>query len=132
MKKLIRLLNYWLPPLVIMVIIFLLSSRQSITVTHKFITDFIIFKTLHMIEYGILYFFLFRAFYKEGFRSMTTGHKFIYPFIIAVLYASTDELHQTFIDTRQGKLQDILIDTAGIIIMYIYIKRQLGWLKKIL
>lgn len=132
MKKTVRLLYYWLPPLVIMVIIFLLSSRQKIAVTHEFLLDFIIFKTLHMIEYAVLYFFLFRAFYKEGFRNMPVKKKFLYPFIIAVIYAITDETHQTLIDTRQGKLRDVIIDTAGITIMYIYIKTHLGWLKKII
>jgi VanZ family protein len=132
MKKIVRFLYYWLPPLVIMIIIFVLSSRQKIAVTHEYLSDFIIFKTLHMIEYAILYFFLFRAFYKEDFRNMSIKKKFFYPFIIAVIYAASDEIHQTFIDTRQGRLRDVIIDTTGITIMYIYIKTQLDWLKKII
>jgi len=63
---------------------------------------------------------------------MSVKKKFFYPSIIAVIYAITDETHQTLIDTRQGKLRDVIIDTAGITIMYIYIKTHLGWLKKII
>ena len=33
--------------------------------------------------------------------------------IIAVIYAITDEFHQTFIPGRAGQIQDVLIDTAG-------------------
>lgn len=33
--------------------------------------------------------------------------------LIAVIYAITDEFHQTFIPGRAGQVQDVLIDTAG-------------------
>lgn len=34
-------------------------------------------------------------------------------FIIAMLYAASDEFHQLFIDGRSGELRDVLIDSAG-------------------
>ena len=33
---------------------------------------------------------------------------------IAVLYACSDEYHQTFVDTRHGSPRDVLIDSVGI------------------
>jgi VanZ family protein len=33
--------------------------------------------------------------------------------LIAMIYAITDEFHQTFIPGRAGQVQDVLIDTAG-------------------
>ena len=38
------------------------------------------------------------------------------PFIIGVLYAASDEIHQLFVPGRAGQLRDVLIDSAGILI----------------
>ena len=40
----------------------------------------------------------------------------IISFIICVIYAGTDEYHQTFISGRTGQISDVLIDTIGILI----------------
>ena len=34
-------------------------------------------------------------------------------FIICVLYAISDEIHQTFIDGRSGEIKDVFIDSIG-------------------
>lgn len=34
-------------------------------------------------------------------------------FSFVILYASSDELHQLFIDQRSGNIKDVLIDTFG-------------------
>ena len=34
---------------------------------------------------------------------------------VAVLYAATDEFHQTFVPTREGCLRDVFIDSTGAI-----------------
>ncbi len=36
--------------------------------------------------------------------------------LMSVLYASTDEIHQLFVEGRSGKIADVLVDTIGIII----------------
>ena len=33
--------------------------------------------------------------------------------LLVVLYAATDELHQTFVPDREGMVRDVLIDSAG-------------------
>ena len=50
-------------------------------------------------------------------------------FIIAFIYACTDEIHQTFVSGRTGQFTDVLIDSIGIIIgllimNYIYKKKN--------
>ena len=35
--------------------------------------------------------------------------------IWGILYASTDEFHQTFIDGRNGSILDVILDTSGVI-----------------
>ena len=36
-------------------------------------------------------------------------------FVVGVLYAVTDELHQMLVPGRQGSLRDVLIDAAGVL-----------------
>ncbi|MBI4226574.1 VanZ family protein [Candidatus Roizmanbacteria bacterium] len=125
MGKFSRFIRYWLPPIVWMAFIFYLSSRLSVTVTGKFLFDFLIFKALHMIEYAILYFLLFRAFY-------SVNNNLLFPVIFSILYAVLDEFHQTFVPTREGKIRDVIVDTVGIILMYIYINSHMNFVKKFL
>lgn len=124
MKKLINLLYYWFPPLIWMVFIFVFSSRTRISMTHEYVTDFIIFKSLHMIEYATLYFLTFRAFNSLSSSHIKPFSRMLYPLIISFLYAISDEFHQTFISTREGTPRDVIIDSIGIFLMYIYIKRN--------
>jgi VanZ family protein len=103
-----------------MMVIFYFSSRPRFGITHQFIFDFIILKTLHMIEYGILYFLIFRALHQTSQLSLTK--KFLYSFFLAFLYAVSDEIHQSFIPSREAKIGDIIIDTIGISFAYYFIK----------
>ena len=72
-------------------------------------------KTAHFTEYGILALLLWRA----RRRSIETSEK---PWrwsqagialAATVLFAITDEWHQSFVPSRQGSLLDVLIDSAG-------------------
>lgn len=55
-------------------------------------------------------------------------------FIIAVLYACSDEVHQLFIDGRAGQVADVLVDASGAAIgcllmclaMYAFLKRHIA------
>lgn len=128
----LRFLKYWVPPLVWMSFIFFLSSRQSVTITGTFTIDFVIFKGLHMIEYGFLYLLLFRAFYSLKNKQLSLETKYVLALVFAVVYAASDEFHQTFVASREGTIRDILIDTAGIVLFYMYIKYNMSWIKKLL
>ncbi|OGK14550.1 hypothetical protein A3C98_02120 [Candidatus Roizmanbacteria bacterium RIFCSPHIGHO2_02_FULL_37_15] len=132
MGKFYRTILYWLPPIVWMTFIFYLSSRLRTSVTGEFLFDFLIFKMLHMVEYAILYFLLFRALYSINSQHFTINNKYLFSIIISILYAALDEFHQTLVPTREGKIRDVIIDTAGIILMYIYIKNKITTLKKYL
>ncbi len=121
MKKIKQFIFLWGPVLVWMGIIFAFSSRPRISVSETYIVNFLIFKLLHMIEYAILFLLLARAFGKS---MKNRKQAIIYALLFAVLYAISDEIHQTFIPTREGKIRDVLIDALGIAIMYVYIKRE--------
>ena len=107
MKKIIR---YWLPVVLWMIVIFLFSSRQKVAVTDSYALSFLFFKTLHLIEYTFLYIVSFRAFLNTG---MKKSRAYCFAFILTVGYAITDEVHQRFVPTREGRLRDVIIDGLG-------------------
>lgn len=117
MKKIII---YWIPPILWMGLIFYFSSQPHFTLVPETTLDFITFKSLHMIEYGFLYFLLFRGLYKT--TSCTLSELLLLTFIVGSLYAISDEYHQSFVPTREGKVRDVVIDITGLALSYWYIK----------
>jgi len=132
MARIVRVISYWLPPIIWMALIFYFSSRFRVSATGKFLFDFIIFKTLHLLEYAILYFLLFRAFYSINNQQLTINNKFLFPVLLSILYAVSDEFHQTLVPTREGKIRDVFIDSLGILLMYIYIVNNIKRIRKFL
>lgn len=130
MSTFFRFLRYWFPPVFWMGVIFFFSSRSRVSVSNQETINFIVFKTLHMIEYATLYFLLFRGFYSVKNKKLSLHERFLYPFILAMFYAATDEFHQTFSAHREGTPRDVIIDTIGITFMYIYIRKNLSFIKK--
>lgn len=120
----------WLPPVLWMGAIFYFSSQPHFAIVPENTLDFITFKILHMIEYGFLYFLLFRGLYKTS--VYTLSEMLLLSFIIGCLYAISDEYHQSFIPTREGRLRDVIVDIAGMTIVYWYIKSHLPRIKKYL
>ena len=84
-------------------------------------SDFVVFKSLHMIEYALLFFLVYRALSSLTFISERLLVFFALP--IAILYSMSDEFHQLFIPTRSGLPRDVIIDLIGMLIMYGIIKK---------
>lgn len=78
----------------------------------KIIEDktFIVRKTAHFTEYFILGLIL--ILYLQTKEKLATKY-IILAIIFCVLYATSDEIHQLFVDGRSCKIMDILIDTCG-------------------
>ena len=108
------LLRYWLPPVVWMILIFILSAQPTLPHHPDTLSDFILKKTAHMTEYGILAFLLWRAL-SRGQGTLSRLALFA-AFVISVLYAVSDEYHQTFVPGREGKLMDVGFDAAGALV----------------
>ena len=101
-------LDLWLPPVVLMGVIFALSAQPSLD-SGLGVVDLVGRKLIHFGEYALLCFLWWRAF-----SSITTPRRAaLLAFLIASAYAATDELHQTFVEGRHGSPVDWLIDTAG-------------------
>ena len=112
--------DLWLPPLALMALIFGLSAQPSLEVglgTFELIGR----KLIHFGEYALLCLLVWRALEPQlGPRSAA-----LVGFLVASGYAATDELHQTFVEGRNGTPVDWLIDTAGAGLMAILLRSGL-------
>jgi VanZ family protein len=84
-------------------------SHQNMGLIHAFIR-----KTGHLIEYFILGLLLFRAF-SRGSTAGWNWRSSFFVVILVVLWASIDELHQSFVPTRTASLTDVGIDIVGVV-----------------
>lgn len=95
-----------------MAIIFLLSGRERVAVSEEYVVNFLIFKTVHVLEYGILFILYYRAL-----KNTLYKHKVIFwawaAFVLTIIFALSDEIHQVYVPTREGKLRDVIIDGIG-------------------
>jgi VanZ family protein len=106
--RLIRLLDPWAWPLLLMGSIFFFSAQPSLD-SGLGLADLIGRKLVHFGEYALLC-----ALWWRVLRTRTTRAKAaLIAFAIASAYAATDEWHQTFVDGRTGSPIDWAIDTAG-------------------
>ena len=95
--------------------IFLFSSQPG-EESSKISNDLIIRKLGHFSEYMTLGFFSFcylSNFFIENNKKIDFKKTVILSFLFSVIYASTDEFHQTFVIGRDGNIVVVLIDSSG-------------------
>lgn len=100
----------WLPALLMMLVIFLMSARSASELPSFDWADRVVKKGGHMVGYALLALLYWRAFdlnrEKRGIA-----------WLLAVLYAITDEFHQSFVPGRHPSIWDVLIfDNFGALI----------------
>jgi VanZ family protein len=91
----------WLPVIAWAAVIFAFSSVPSLG-TELGTWDLVLRKLAHAAEYAVLGALLVRAMRRP-----------LPAFAVAVLYAISDEVHQTFVPGREGAVLDVLVDAAG-------------------
>jgi VanZ family protein len=101
-------LDLWLPPLLLMGAIFVVSDQPSFN-SGLGVIDLVGRKLIHFGQYALLCFLWWRAL-----RTVTTPTRAaLFAFLLASGYAVTDEYHQTFVEGRHGGPVDWAIDSAG-------------------
>lgn len=138
----------WLPLIVWMALIFLFSTdlfsgRETAgvllpilglllgwAVPDQFLNTihFLIRKGAHFTEYAVLGLLWYRAL---NHRLREWGLKpALLAFLLSSIYAASDEFHQTFTMTRDGRVADVMIDSSGalaaIIAVWLYTKILAG------
>ena len=139
---------YWLPVLLWCAVIFGFSSDAgSSQRTSRFIrpilrwlipgisdeavghVQLVVRKSAHMTEYAVLALLLWRARRQpsRGDQRPWRWSEAGFAFGIAVGYAVTDEFHQIFVPTREGKPLDVLIDASGALLGLLALRAWGKW-----
>jgi VanZ family protein len=92
------------PPLAVMALIFALSATPDLS-SGLGTWDTVLRKLAHITIFAVLWLALARA---------TCWRRPILATVIALLYAVSDELHQSFVEGRHGTPVDVAIDAFGI------------------
>jgi len=129
-----RFIIYWLPVVIWLCVIFTFSGDAGSTRrTSRFITPIlrwlmpnisdaairqvqtVVRKTAHLTEYAILAALLWRALRRpfRGDLRPWNWREASLAWMIAFLFAVTDEWHQSFVPERQAQAIDVLIDASG-------------------
>ena len=119
-----KFIKLWLPFLSCAAIIYYFSDQPDLKSDLPAIWDFAFRKIAHMLEYAIFTWLAIRVLRFSG--SYKFNHSLILGAIIAVLYAASDEYHQTFVFGREGTLRDVIIDSIGVVILIWYYSRVKG------
>jgi VanZ family protein len=129
-----RFLKYWLPSLIWLAVIFLGSTDlMSTEHTSRFIVpflrwlrpeispetiasiQFVVRKFAHLGEYTILALLLFRAVICGTNLKRSMGILYVSVWIACVFVATTDEFHQSFVESRSASVRDVMVDSSGAI-----------------
>jgi VanZ family protein len=79
-------------------------------------------KAAHLVEYGVLACFLARALAGQGSRPRRVLGIGLF---VCVLFAASDELHQSFVPGRYGKVRDVALDSLGAaLVLSLYARRR--------
>jgi VanZ family protein len=97
----------WGPAILLMAAIFGFSSTPASRLPSFGSVDYFIKKGGHMMGYALL-----ALAYKHGFQQLKNSSR--WSLVLAVLYALTDEFHQSFVPGRHPSLLDVLLfDATG-------------------
>ncbi len=84
-------------------------------------------KNAHFFAYMLLAILTLNALRRSGVRGRKSG---ALAFVISVLYAISDEVHQLFVPGRSGQVSDVLLDSVGALTgigLYMFLSR---WKKR--
>jgi VanZ family protein len=109
-----RALSRFGPPLALMGVIFFFSAQPDLS-TGLGTWDLVVRKLAHMAEYGLLFLLWLRA---------LGANRGLVAALLTLGYAATDELHQSFVEGRNGTPVDVLVDAAGIAIAAALYRRR--------
>jgi VanZ family protein len=113
--------KYWLSVLLWMGIIFILSAQPSLPSLPNETADTILKKAGHFTEYAVLAALSARAF--SAGRPLRRGDLWR-ALLLTLLYAASDEFHQSFVPSRTARLFDWGVDALGAGLALLVISRR--------
>ena len=119
-KSWIIFVEFWLPFIIWALVIFSFSASPTVRTSEIHWQDFVIKKTVHLVEYFIFSFLLYRALVNS---QIGKRNAILYTVIVAFFYGVTDEFHQSYTPGREPRLRDVMIDTAGSLLFVFFFYR---------
>ena len=117
-------MKYWIPPLLYMALIFVVSSLEQPPLPMPEFEWLTIDKLYHFVEYAILGGLLAIAFVKAKPAVMPSKLIWLVATGLSILYGASDEWHQTFVPGRFATVADWVADVlgsiAGVLVVYLY------------
>lgn len=111
MKQYRVILTRWLPFIVWLITIFIVSDQSSNSIPDYGYWDFLVKKGGHIFAYGVLAILA---------RRLGVGDAGALAIVFA--YAISDEVHQRFVPGRTGTAIDVLIDLLGAILSLAFLR----------
>jgi VanZ family protein len=111
MTSAIRLLGRWLPALLWAALIYVASDQSRLPQAPNHLLDVLLKKSGHFAAYALLAMLVLQAL--GGPSGGRTRRRFVLTWLLAVLYAITDEIHQSYVPGRTAAALDVVIDGAG-------------------
>ncbi len=93
-------------------IIFYFSSVPNLKISQFGFLDFVLRKAAHITEYVVLCIFYIRAL--KNTTKLSDKKIYLFSVIFSIVYAITDEIHQSFVPTRNCNIFDLFFDTVGV------------------
>ncbi len=118
-------LNRWGPAILMMLVIFAFSATPGKDLPNFNWADILVKKGGHMLGYGLL-----ALSYLRGLRGKSDNDRrtSILAWGLAVLYAVTDEFHQSFVLGRHPSAMDVVIDGIGAaVLLFVWMQYDLRW-----
>ncbi len=113
-KSIKQIITAYLPAIVWAGLIFILSNQQILPGFELSVLDFIFKKTAHICVYAVLYFLLFMANKKTWPKNQNFNARlWLLPLALSLVYAISDELHQSTVPGRHATIRDISYDMLG-------------------
>ena len=103
----------WLPAIAVMAIIFVLSAQSGLRVSEDVAVERPLRVTGHLLAYATLATCLLVAI--SWSRRPRLRHALI-AYGITIVYALSDEWHQSFVPDRTGRLDDVVTDAIGALV----------------
>ena len=99
--------------MIIMLVIFIFSATPSNELPNFGGSDTLIKKGSHMLGYGLLTLAYLRGINGVKKTNNSNWLDMVLALVLAVIYAMTDEYHQSFVYGRNSRWADVGIDTIG-------------------